>query len=440
MSRPAATDIALAAAATRVRAHADADRAADLTHTVSPSLAPDDAKGARGALILGGAHGSLAVARSLGRRGIPVWFISHENNIPRFSRYVSRNLSWRGPDHPNAATELLEIARRNDLKGWVLIPGGDAEAGFVSQQHDALSSVFVVTTPPWEQMKWAYDKHLTYDRAASLGIGYPLSYYPRGHQDVVELDCRFPLILKPTVRERKNAFTREKAWRVDDRAALVSRYDEAVAMVGADAIVLQELIPGRGAAQFSYAAVWDRGMPVASLVAQRLRQLPIDFGYTSTFVQTIDNKDVEAAAVRFLKSINYSGLVEVEFKYDSRDAQYKILDVNARSWTWVALGGLAGVDFPAILWRLATGEQVSPMRGQAGAAWMLSSRDVVAACREMLAGSLSLSGYLRSLRAKTVFAAFAADDPLPGVIELPLVIVRQLGRRLSELMGTSAAS
>jgi D-aspartate ligase len=440
VSRPAAADIALAAAATRLRAHPDADGAPVLAHAASPSLAPDDAKDLRGALILGGAHGTLAIARSLGRHGIPVWFISHENLIPRFSRYVSRNLLWRGPDHPNAAAELLDIARRNDLKGWVLIPGGDPEVGFVSQHRDALSSVFLVTTPPWEQMKWTYDKHLTYDRAASLGIGYPLSYYPRDHYDVVELDCRFPLILKPTVRERKNAFTREKAWRVDDRAALLSRYDEAVAMVGADAIVLQELIPGRGSAQFSYAAVWDRGKPVASLVAQRLRQLPIDFGYTSTFVRTIENKDVEVAAVRFLTSINYSGLVEVEFKYDTRDGQYKILDVNARSWTWIALGGLAGVDFPAILWRIATGEQVTPMRGQPGATWMLSSRDIVAACREMLAGSLSVSGYLRSLRAKTVFAAFAADDPLPGIVELPLVIARQLGRRLSELMGTSAAS
>jgi D-aspartate ligase len=440
VSRPAATDIALATAATRLRAHPDADRATVLGHTVSPSLAPDDATDSRGALILGGSHGSLAVARSLGRRGIPVWFISHEHNIPRFSRYVRRNLSWRGPHHPEAAAELLDIAQRNDLKGWVVFPGGDAEAGFVSRHHAALSSVFLLTTPPWEQMKWAYDKHLTYDRAASLGIGYPLSYYPRGHQDVVDLDCGFPLILKPTVRERKNAFTREKAWRVDDRAALVSRYDEAIAFVGADAIVLQELIPGRGSAQFSYAAVWDRGMPVASLVAQRLRQLPIDFGYTSTFVQTIENKDVEAAAVRFLKSIAYSGLVEVEFKFDCRDGQYKILDVNARSWTWLALGGLAGVDFPAILWRIAMGEQVSPIRGQPGAAWMLSSRDVVAACREMLAGILSPLHYLRSLHAKTVFGAFAGDDPLPGAIELPLVMSRLLGRRLSELVGRSAVS
>ncbi len=437
MNRSATPDIARAAAAIQLR---ETDRPADLAHIVSPTLAPDDAKVRRGALILGGSHGSLAVARSLGRHGIPVWFISQENNLLRFSRYVNRNLFWRGPDHPDAATELLDIARRNDLKGWVLIPGGDAEAGLVSRHYAALSSVFVVTTPPWDQMKWAYDKHLTYDRAASLGMSYPLSYYPCGHQEVVELNCRFPLILKPTVRERKNVFTREKAWRVDDRAALVARYDEAVALVGADAIVLQELIPGCGSAQFSYAAVWDRGMPVASLVAQRLRQLPIDFGYTSTFVRSIENKDVEAAAICFLKSIIYSGLVEVEFKYDSRDAQYKILDVNARSWTWTALGGLAGVDFPAVLWRVATGEQVSPIRGEPGVAWTLSSRDVVAACREMLAGSLSPLDYLRSLCTKTVFGAFAADDPLPGVVELPLVIARQLGRRLSKLAGRSATS
>src|SRR6516165_10718359 len=36
-----------------------------------------------GAVILGGAHGSLSIARSLGRRGIPVWFIADEPLITR---------------------------------------------------------------------------------------------------------------------------------------------------------------------------------------------------------------------------------------------------------------------------------------------------------------------------------------------------------------------
>src|SRR5207302_4833666 len=133
----------------------------------------------------------------------------------------------------------------------------------------------------------------------------------------------------PTVREQRNAFTRAKAWRVDDRSALLARYQEAAALVGERAIVLQELIPGGGSTQFSYAGVWHRGSPVASLVARRTRQYPIDFGYTSTFVETVHRPEVEDAACRFLRSLDFTGLVEVEFKYDARDGRYKILDVNA---------------------------------------------------------------------------------------------------------------
>jgi predicted ATP-grasp superfamily ATP-dependent carboligase len=98
-------------------------------------------------------------------------------------------------------------------------------------------------------------------------------------------------------------------------------------MVGERAIVLQELIPGGGSSQFSYAAVWHRGSPVASLVARRSRQYPIDFGYTSTYVETMEQKDVEEAACGFLKSIDYSGLVEVEFKRDHRDGR-------CGAWPW----------------------------------------------------------------------------------------------------------
>jgi hypothetical protein len=69
---------------------------------------------------------------------------------------------------------------------------------------------------------------------------------------------------------------------------------------------------------------------------------------------------------RFLRSLNYSGLVEVEFKYDARDERYKILDVNARAWTWNALGSIAGVDFPHVLWQLAMGEAIEPIRSPRG--------------------------------------------------------------------------
>jgi D-aspartate ligase len=406
--------------------------AADLGTPLSAGALRADAgtsAGTCGALVIGGAHGSLSVIRSLGRHGIPACFLTDDHVIAKFSRYTRSTFYWDSPDRPDAAEDLIQLAARHKLEGWVLLPGGDAEARLIAQNHQALSSVFRVTTPPWEVLRFANDKHLTYQRAAELGMDHPWSYYPQGREDLARLECRFPVILKPTVRQRINAFTQAKAWRVDNRAALLARYDEAVSLVGKDSIVIQELIPGNGSAQYSYAAVWDENGPVASLVAQRARQYPITFGYTSTYVRSIDEPKIEELATRFLRSIGYTGMVEVEFKFDSRDGRYKILDVNARTWTWNALGRLAGVDFPLTMFQLALGETVPEVRGRPGAAWMHFSRDAVAAIQEMWAGTLSPMQYLKSLCAPIEFAAFAMDDPLPGVIDLPLVLHRLWTKR-----------
>jgi predicted ATP-grasp superfamily ATP-dependent carboligase len=390
---------------------------------------PDEAR-PTGAIVVGGAHGSLALVRSLGRRGIPVVYLTDDHPIARYSRYAGRSFAWDGPGSDGAIEFLKALAHAHHLEGWVLIAAGDPELRLFSQHHAELAAVFRMTVPPWETVRWTHDKRLTYERAASLGIDYPRGYNPRDLAELETLDCRFPVVLKPTVREQKNAFTSAKAWRVDDRGALLARYREAAALMGERAIVLQELIPGGGAAQFSYAAVWHRGAPVASLVARRTRQYPIDFGFTSTFVETIEQKEVETAACRFLQSIAYSGLVEVEFKHDHRDGRYKILDVNARAWTWNALGSIAGVDFAHVLWRLAMGETLEPLRGHADVAWMHGSRDILAAALEIMAGKLSPADYLRAWRKPLVFAAFAKDDLMPGLIDLPLAAARVLGRYL----------
>jgi len=414
---------------------------ADLDHFVdaAPSIAPLDGpeqtpepfpQAGCGALVLGGSHGALAVVRSLGRHGIPVWCASNETVLTRLSRFTRKGLRWPGPNAENAADFLLETGGRHHLFGWALIPCADEEARFVSENHAALSRMFRLRTPPWETLRWAYDKHRMNERAAALGLDLPRTFRAESRNDLVNADLRFPVILKPAVKHHGNAFTLAKAWRADDHAALLARYDDAAELVGADAVVVQELIPGRGAAQFSYAALWDRGKPVASLTARRARQYPIHFGYTSTFVETIARADVEHAAWRFLDSLAYDGLVEVEFKYDARDRRMKLLDVNARAWTWIALGERAGVDFPHLFWRLAMGEAVPSVRGLAGVGWTHASRDIVAACQEMALGYLRPRDYLASLRRPMQFAAFAADDPLPGVLDVPLSLGRFLTHRL----------
>ena len=381
-----------------------------------------------GAVIVGGAHVSLGIARSLGRRGIPVWLLA-DHPLPKFSRYVQRSFPWPGADHRDGVVSIIDVAVRHGLKGWVLFATGDEGMRMIAQNHALLASHFCLATAPWDITQWVYDKRLTYRNAASVGIDCAWSFQAGDLDAVREADCRFPVILKPACRDGINEFTRAKGWKADDREALISLYQRAASLVGTDGVIIQEWIPGAGESQFSYAGLWDRGAAVASLIARRTRQYPIDFGRSSTFVETIEQEEVEALAGRFLKSLDYSGVAEIEFKYDRRDRQYKLLDVNGRFWTWTGLGHLAGVDFPYLAWRQALGRNVSSGRAETGVAWMHASRDIAAALKEISRGGLTVGDYLASFRKRLVFASFAIDDPLPAIVELPVVAWRHMPHR-----------
>ena len=86
-----------------------------------------------------------------------------------------------------------------------------------------LSTVFRLTTPPLEITRWALDKRLVHEHAASVGVHSPWSFYPENGADLGAAAGRFPVILKPTVRGARNAFTTAKAWRADSAAELLRR-------------------------------------------------------------------------------------------------------------------------------------------------------------------------------------------------------------------------
>ncbi len=374
-----------------------------------------------GALVIGGNLNGLSIARSLGRHGIPVWVTTPPYmKLASCSRYALRTLPWPEGEPETQVAYLLQLAERYQLDQWVLFPTSDESAALLSKFHAELSSRFRVSTPTWDVLRWAYDKRLTYRLAAEERVDYPATIYPRTEADLQDVSCNFPAILKPATHSTINRFTADKAWPVANREQLLARYREARELIPPDLILLQELIPGGGESQFSYAALCCDGRPIASLTARRTRQYPIDFGYSSSFVETLDIPEIVAPSRRLLAAIQYTGLVEVEYKFDARDGRYKLLDINPRLWTWSPLGRRAGIDFPHLLWQMMVGRHVPEQTGRTGVHWIRMSTDVPAAIHEMFRGRISLRAYLRTLRSPVEFSVMAFDDPLPGLLDLPL--------------------
>jgi D-aspartate ligase len=375
-----------------------------------------------GAVVIGGDYQGLGIVRSLGRRGIPICILDDERSISRYSRYATYGV--RVPDLRNQETtvqSLLDLAKRLDLKGWVLFPTRDELVAAISHHRVALSEVFRVSTPSWDTIQWVWNKRNTYKLARELNIPIPETWFPDELADLDQITTPFPLVLKPGVKEHFFYATKDKAWRADSRAQLQEQFSRATELAGPREILIQDLIPGDGKNQLAYCAFFKDGKAVGSMVSRRLRQHPHEFGRASTCVETIDLPILESLSERFLRAINYYGLVEVEFKLDPRDGQYKLLDVNARTWGYHSLGFAAGVDFPFMLYADQIGETAMASRGIPGHLWIRLLTDIPTGIVEVSGRRIRLRDYLESLRHVHTDAVFSKEDPLPGIVEFLLL-------------------
>jgi D-aspartate ligase len=378
-----------------------------------------------GAIVLGGSYGSLAVARSFGRNGIPVAYFNAQRSVAQYSRYVTHHVPWAGPGHPGALQFLLDSADRLGMNGWLILPSGDAEVQFVAQNFTDLAERFALVSQPWPALGQLNNKAQLYRLAQRLGIGYPQVYADGMGSDTPVEAIRFPVVIKPTSTEKANPLTRAKAWRADNAADYAQKYGLASQYMGPGGFVVQELIPGDGASQFSYAGLWNRGREVCGLTARRSRQFPAEFG-TSPFVETTEQKRVTAEAQRLLAAVGYHGLVEVEFKLDARDDSLRVLDVNTRIWAWIGLGAAAGLDFPMLAAELAFEVEPGALAAVYGASWVRAIPNLLSLVQSVLrGGGLGYAG-ARSLSLRSLPAVFAMDDPLPALMELPIQVLRKL--------------
>ena len=375
-----------------------------------------------GAVVIGGDYQGLGIVRSLGRRGIPLCVIDDERSIARFSRYTTYSVSCPDlRDDQRTIAAIRGAATRFGLDGWVLYPTREETVAAISKSRPNLAAQFRVPTPAWDIVRRAWDKRETYALAEELGIPAPRTWYPTDLSGLAAIDATPPFAVKPAIKERFLYATKSKAWRADTTGQLRALFEKATNIVDPGEVMIQELIPGDGRQQFAYCGFFKAREPLAKMVVQRRRQHPSEFGRASTFVQTVDLPLVAHLAERFLRAIDYYGLVELEFKRDPRDGEYKLLDVNARTWGYHSLGSRAGVDFPYLVYADQVGEDVSRGRARSGVRWIRLATDLPTGIVECLHGRLGWRAYARTVASSDVEAVFSRTDPLPALVECGLI-------------------
>ena len=299
---------------------------------------------------------SLAVVRSLGRRGIRVTAGEERKHAVAFSsRYCDRAVVYPSPtEAPDRFVDwLLDHVRTN--RYTAVMPTNEQTLALVTQHLDALGEHTIVPYPDFPTFMTARDKARTMQIAIDHGIPCPktVTLDDPDKLDALEKELEFPVVIKPRegqgssgvvyVKHRQDF--RENYLRID------ARYPRPL---------VQEFIPPGGAA-YGVSALFDRGSePRAVFVHKRLREYPVSGG-PSTLRESVDAPELVALGVRMLKALKWYGVAMVEFKMDPRDGRPKLMEVNPKFWGSLELAIHSGVDFPYLLYRLAVDGKVDPV-------------------------------------------------------------------------------
>lgn len=194
--------------------------------------------------------------------------------------------------------------------------------------------------------------------------------------------------------------------------------------------MIQERVEGRGRGLF---ALMDHGTPVALFAHERLREKP-PCGGVSVLRQSIAlSEPMTDYALRLLRHVRWHGVAMVEFKWDERTETPVLMEVNGRFWGSVQLAIDAGVNFPLLLYQMATGQPMRPTANQyrigARSRWLLGDLDQLLVRLWKSDEALHLpAGYPSRLRSLAEFCRFVqpgmryemlrSGDPGPFLHEL----------------------
>lgn len=182
----------------------------------------------------------------------------------------------------------------------------------------------------------------------------------------------------------------------DDLDALLASYDEIAGF--SSGVLAQEVIPGSDDCLIYWCGfVGPDGRVGGRLIGRKRRIVPIHFG-SATFVELVDEPEVEEQCERFLSTVGYQGLCGIELKRDPRDGVARLIEVNPRYSLWDDIGVPVGVDLAHEAVRSLFGEPTEPARPtHFRQKWVELTRDLPAAMAYRREGLLSMPGWLLSL-------------------------------------------
>ncbi|MBP1040591.1 carboxylate--amine ligase [Vagococcus sp. BWB3-3] len=241
--------------------------------------------------------------------------------------------------------------RTDTTKKYLLIACGDGYAELVSTHKEELSKDFICPYIDIELFQRLMNKVSFYDVCEEFGLPYPktliITKEMAEGDGAISLPFEFPVALKPanSVEYLSAQFEgRKKAFTIKSQQEFELILGRIYQAGYSSEMICQDFIPGDDDNMRVLNAYVDEASNVRMMcLGHPLLEdpTPASIGNYVTILPDYNEK-IYSTIKAFLEKINYTGFANFDMKYDPRDGEYKLFEINlrqGRSSFYVTLNG-----------------------------------------------------------------------------------------------------
>jgi D-aspartate ligase len=375
------------------------------------------------AIVLGLSSGGVAAVRSLANRDIGVVAFSYDHQPGTHTRCADVFVC---PDPTRETSEFIGFL--NDFceelpQPSPVIISEDAYVDAISSAPQTLSKNMIL--PFSRESTGITNKVLQVEAAIRAGVGVPktvaVTDVPTGN---IELSSLLPAIIKG----KQAHLWLQKGMPKTLFCNSINELEDALRLVrecSAEAIVQNAILGPVSALASACVFIDPKGELLGSFCMRKLRAFP---GGVGSYVKTEAIPPLIEATVSLCRELKYWGMAEVEYKWDSSDSSWKMIELNPRLWEQTALASASGVDFPYIIYQTARGIRESSLQFKENLNWQDFFEDLYLARKT----GQSTMRVLKDFLTVAVRPHLVLRDPSPAINHLYNHIRKSLSYRMGK--------
>lgn len=332
----------------------------------------------------------------------------------------------------DAIEKLVEVGKQLKEKygeKLLIVPSSDTNLMFIQNHFEKLTPYFYqIGHTSFEQDRLdIINKHSCSKILDQGGVDVPQSFVCNKTEQIENI-CQkmsYPCVFKPTTKDYGQSFYRKydgfKAIECNDSSELRSHLEETV-RCGFEVLVQEKIIfdsPYEEIPLYIYA---DKNSEIKMFSSAIKRHIyPFPYG-TAVELEICDFQELLETAKKVVKTIEWRGILMLEFIQDKKDSVWKVIEINTRPWLFVDFYRRFGLNYLDYLNKDHNDNELG---------FNSLSKDFKAPYHIDLTGTLqsftndnkavtieNIESWLTGIEGEISFTLYDPNDPKPGEVEV----------------------